>query len=50
LAGYEDVNDAEWLCHDLPMRRVAGDQTITGSAARANRMGRFGTYTNLIKH
>jgi hypothetical protein len=33
LAGYEDVNDAERLCHDPAMRWVVGDRAITGSAA-----------------
>ena len=31
LAGYEDVNDAERLCHDPAMRWVVGDRAITGS-------------------
>src|SRR5712664_1749620 len=33
LAGYEDVNDAERLCHDPAMRWVVGDRAITCSAA-----------------
>src|ERR1700675_1529675 len=43
LAGYEDVNDAERLCHDPAMRSVVGDRAITGSAASASQMGRFET-------
>src|SRR5437773_8341845 len=43
LAGYEDVNDAERLCHDPAMRLVVGDRAITGSAASASQMGRFET-------
>jgi hypothetical protein len=37
LAGYEDVNDADQLCHDPAMRWVVGDRAITGSAASATR-------------
>jgi hypothetical protein len=33
LAGYEDVNDADWLCRDPAMSCVVGDRAITGSAA-----------------
>jgi hypothetical protein len=43
LAGYEDVNNADRLCHDPAMRWVVGDRAITGSAASASQMGRFGT-------
>ena len=43
LAGYEDVNDAERLCHDPAMRWVVGDRAITGYAASASQMGRFET-------
>ncbi len=43
LAGYEDVNDAERLCHDPAMRWVVGDRAIMGSAASASQMGRFET-------
>jgi hypothetical protein len=43
LAGYEDVNDAEWLCRDPAMRWVVGDKAITGFAASASQMGRFET-------
>jgi hypothetical protein len=39
LAGYEDVNDADRLCHDPAMRWVVGDRAITGSAASASQMG-----------
>jgi hypothetical protein len=41
LAGYEDVNDADRLCHDPAMRWVVGDRAISGSAASASQMGRF---------
>src|ERR1700686_5399908 len=43
LAGYEDVNDAERLCHDPAMGWGVGDPAITGSAASASQMGRFET-------
>ena len=43
LAGYEDVNDAERLDRDPPMRWVVGDRAITGSAASASQMGHFET-------
>src|SRR5229473_3110050 len=43
LAGYEDMNDAERLCHDPAMRWVVGDRAITGCAASASQMGRFET-------
>src|SRR5215207_3912847 len=43
LAGYEDVSDAERLCHDPAMRWVVGDRAITESAASASQMGRFET-------
>src|SRR5215217_3297435 len=43
LAGYEDVNDAERLCHDPAMRWVVGDRAISRSAASASQMGRFET-------
>src|SRR3954447_17036499 len=43
LAGYEDVNDAETLCHDPAMRWVVGEKAITGYAASASQMGRFET-------
>jgi hypothetical protein len=33
LAGYEDANDADRLCHDPAMRRTVGDPAITESAA-----------------
>jgi DDE family transposase len=41
LAGYEDVNDADRLCHEPAMRWVVGDRAISGSAASASQMGRF---------
>src|ERR1041385_3724929 len=43
VAGYEDVNDAERLCHDPAMRWVVGAKAITGYAASASQMGRFET-------
>jgi Transposase DDE domain group 1 len=43
LAGYEDVNDADWLCRDPTMRWVVGGRAITGSAASASQMSRFET-------
>ena len=43
LAGYEDVNDADRLCHDPAMRWVVGDQAIMRAAASASQMGRFET-------
>jgi hypothetical protein len=33
LAGYEDVNDAERLCHDRAMRWIVGGRAAHGSAA-----------------
>jgi len=46
LAGYEDVNDAERLCHDPAMRWVVGDRAIVDAAASASQMGRG--HTSLI--
>jgi hypothetical protein len=43
LAGYEDVNDAKWLCHDPAMRWVVGGGAVMGRAASASQMGRFET-------
>src|SRR5207344_1777407 len=43
LAGYEDVNDAERLCHDPAMRWVVGGGAVMGRAASASQMGRFET-------
>jgi len=43
LAGYEDVNDAERLCHDPAMRWVVGGGAPMGRAASASQMGRFET-------
>jgi hypothetical protein len=43
LAGYEDVNDADRLCHDPAMRWVVGDWAIMRAAASASQMGRFET-------
>src|SRR3977135_4406317 len=39
LAGYQDVNDADWLCRDPAMRWVVGDRAIQGAAASASRRG-----------
>src|SRR5712691_7630493 len=41
LAGYEDVNDAERLCHDPAMRWVVGGEAPMDRAASASQMGRF---------
>ncbi len=43
LAGYEDVNDAERLCHDPAMRWVVGGGAPMSQAASASQMGRFET-------
>jgi hypothetical protein len=43
LAGYEDVNDADRLCHDPAMRWVVGDRAIQRAAVSASQMGRFET-------
>src|SRR3954469_21611217 len=43
LAGYEDVNDAERLCHDPAMRWGVGDRATSGSPAAPSQMGRFET-------
>src|SRR6202022_1604818 len=43
LAGYEDVNDSERLCHDPAMRWVVGGGAPMGRAASASQMGRFET-------
>ena len=41
LAGYEDVNDAERLCHDPAMRWVVGGRAISGSAATVSHRSNF---------
>jgi len=43
LAGYEDVNDAERLCHDPAMRWIVGGKAAQGRAASPSQMGRFET-------
>lgn len=43
LAGYDDVNDADRLCHDPAMRWIVGDRAPQGAAASASEMGRFET-------
>ncbi|MCZ6558551.1 MAG: transposase, partial [SAR324 cluster bacterium] len=43
LAGYEDTNDAERLCHDPAMRRVVGGRALAHTAASTSQMGRFET-------
>src|SRR3974390_2240195 len=43
LAGYEDVNDAERLCHDPAMRWVVGGGAPMGGDASGSQMGRFET-------
>jgi len=45
LAGYEDVNDAERLCHDPAMRIVVGGRAKNQTAASASEMARFETET-----
>jgi hypothetical protein len=39
LAGYEDANDTDRVCHDPAMRWVVGDRAITGSVALPARWG-----------
>ncbi len=43
LAGYEDVNDAERLRHDLAMRWIVGGRAVMFSAASPSQVGRFET-------
>src|SRR5262249_17401308 len=43
LAGYEDVNDAERLCHDPAMRSVVGGRAKDTQAASTSAMARFAT-------
>jgi len=43
LAGYEDVNDAEYLRHDPAMRWILGGKAASGAAASPSQMGRFET-------
>ena len=43
LAGYEDVNDAERLRVDLPMRQVVGGRAKEKEAASTSEMSRFET-------
>jgi hypothetical protein len=43
LAGYEDVNDADRLCHDPVMRQLVGGRAVKHGAASASAMGRFET-------
>jgi hypothetical protein len=43
LAGYEDVNDAERLRYDPPMRWIVGGKAAKGRAASPSQMGRFET-------
>src|SRR6516165_2388989 len=45
LAGYEDVNDAERLCHDPAMRIVVGGRAKDTQAASTSEMARFETET-----
>src|SRR5262249_52465510 len=45
LAGYEDVNDAERLCVDPPMRIVVGGRAKDTPAASASEMARLETET-----
>src|SRR6187401_6240 len=41
LAGYEDVNDADRLCHDPAMRAVVDRGGLDRRAASTSQMGRF---------
>jgi len=43
LAGYEDVDDGEWLRHDPAMRWIVGGKAAEGRAASPSQMGRFET-------
>ena len=45
LAGYEDVNDADWLALDPVMRQVVSGRAVYGQAASTSQMGRFETET-----
>jgi hypothetical protein len=41
LAGYENVNDAERLRHDLAMRWIVGGKAPQGRATSPSQMGRW---------
>ena len=43
LAGYEDVNDADYLAVDPVMRQIVGGRAVDHRAASASQMGRFET-------
>ena len=43
LAGYEDVNDADYLAVDPVMRQIVGGRAVDHQAASASQMGRFET-------
>jgi len=43
LAGYEDVNDADWLSVDPAMRAIVDRQGLQRSAASTSQMARFET-------
>jgi hypothetical protein len=43
LAGYEGVNDADYLAVDPVMRQIVGGRAVDHQAASASRMGRFET-------
>ena len=43
LAGYEDVNDADYLAVDPVMRQIVGGRAVAFQAASASQMGRFET-------
>jgi hypothetical protein len=43
LAGYEDVNDADYLAIDPVMRQIVGGRAVDHQAASASQMGRFET-------
>ena len=43
LAGYEDVNDADWLGRDPATRSIVGGKAIERGGASTSQMGRFET-------
>jgi hypothetical protein len=43
LAGYEDVNDADYLAVDPVMRQIVSGRAVDHQAASASQMGRFET-------
>ena len=41
VAGYEDVNDADTLAHDLAMRLAVGGRAVDTQAASSSQLSRF---------